>query len=426
MCDEMLAFNGVDVDTGDYLFPMTRLAALASEARADPMSGRHVEALDRRHADDEDHLGVMWGTDPEDLASAGWGLVTAKGCDPAVLEALQPLRSLRCTQAGERYRELVVNPGDDDDAFLTRHGMGPGPADPRKVPYYLLLVGDPDAIPYAFQYQLDVEYAVGRVHFDTVAEYGRYAWAVEAAEQASTAGAASPAVQLFGTRNRGDTATALSASRLRGAAGRRAGRALARRDRRAGPRAGRNTGAPDGPAVRRKCGSRPFTASHGLGGSGPDQRETRGALLCQEWPGPLRRTGRVDEAHYVAGCHVPTDRPVGPRVVFSFSCYGAGTPPPSPTSQSTRCSPSKVSWHACRSVFSAARPAVRSRSSVTATARLAARSCGTGSTRRSPRWRARCSPSCTAPGRPDQGGHPTRMPFRAAAGTWPGALSVGS
>ncbi len=325
MCDEMLAFNGVDVDTGDYLFPMTRLAALASEARADPMSGPHVEALDRRHSDDEDHLGVMWGTDPEDLASAGWGLVTAKGCDPAVMEALQPLRRLRCTQAGERYRELVVNPGEDDDAFLTRHGMGPGPADPRKVPYYLLLVGDPETIPYAFQYQLDVEYAVGRIHFDTVAEYGAYARAVEAAEQVPPA-AVAPAVQLFGTRNPGDTATALSASRL----------VAPLADELAGLSPGMTVGQDVGPAATRArladllfgAAAPPvlFTASHGLGGSGPDQRETQGALLCQEWPGPLRRGARVDEAHYLAGCHVPSDRPVRPRVVFSFSCYGAGTP----------------------------------------------------------------------------------------------------
>jgi hypothetical protein len=219
----------------------------------------------------------------------------------------------------------VVATGEDDDAFLDRQGMTPAdPADPRKFPYYVLLVGDPETIPYQFQYQLDVEYAVGRIHFDTVAEYESYARTVVAAEEAPKAPVA-PAVQLFATRNDGDTATALSASRLV--------TPLAEELLRLSPQlcvgqdVGREATKPRlmdllfgavSPHVL-------FTASHGLGGSGPDQRETQGALLCQEWPGPLR-PGRVDDSHYLAGHHVPPDQPVMPRVMFSFSCYGAGTP----------------------------------------------------------------------------------------------------
>jgi hypothetical protein len=332
MADDVIPFNGVDVDNGRYLFPPMALDRLASIARTDPMSGPHIEALGHRHADDEDHLDVMWGIDRERLDSAGWALITPAAGDAAALEALQPLRTRRLAQAGDRYRELVVHPGEDADAFLARHDMGPDAADPRKLPYYLLLVGSPEDIPFELQYQLDVTYAVGRLHFDTQAEYAAYARTVDAAERAAAA-TTPPGVRLFGTRNPGDTATALSASRLveplaediveLSTAGT------------ANPDARVRVGLDVGDTAKRDrllellfSAAAPavlFTATHGLGTSGAAQREVQGALLCQEWPGPFR-PGKIDERQYLAGSHIPNDRAVVPRVVFSFSCYGAGTP----------------------------------------------------------------------------------------------------
>jgi hypothetical protein len=327
---DLLVFNGIDVDTGDYLTPRTTLADLAAALRGDPTQPGDRSDLRRRRQTDEDHFGVVYGRNPQDLASVGWGVVAPPDLDPAVTEALEPLLRLRQEQAGDLFQRLELRPGEDKDRFLARHGMGPGPVDPRRVPYYLLLLGSPDQVPFDVQYQLGVPFAVGRLDLEDAEAYAAYASSVVAAERSpgdpdGVRPSTSRRLHLFATRHPGDTPTALSSSRLV--------EPLRAELRDAWPawqvNADIGTGAtrtrledlltgPDAPELL-------FTAGHGVGGSAA-RRDLAGALLCQDWPGPLAARGPLDDGHYLAAHHLPAGAPVGPRVVFSFACFGAGTP----------------------------------------------------------------------------------------------------
>ena len=174
--DGLLFANGVDATTGGPLLaPMTveSLARLATSAPADradaELAARHRRATEQVYAPKQ-------GVDPTDLAQTGWGVVFAEDADPRIVTALTPMLERRHAQADAlvegRYHEFVgadgYRAGESKSAFLRRHHSGPGPVDPDVIPYYLLLVGGPDEIPFEIQYQLDVQHAVGRIPSTTL------------------------------------------------------------------------------------------------------------------------------------------------------------------------------------------------------------------------------------------------------------------
>lgn len=331
---ELLFANGIDATTGGYLLdpltPEQLRALIAGEEKPENSSELRFKT--------QASFPLKEGARPEALEEAGWGVIFAANTDPKVRDALAPLLELRKQQAGavnpNYYKEFFgpdgYRPGEDKNAFLARHGAAPGIVDPDMgVPYYLLLVGDPNTIPFRFQYQLDVQFGVGRIYFDTVDEYRCYAESVVAAETGK--------VQLprqasfFGVRNPDDVSTNLSADNLIKPLSSKMG---ANADYRSWnfptimdgdatkTRLNKLLGGAETPAML-------FTASHGMGFPTTDadvQLARQGALLCSDWQGPNRWKQAISTDFYFTGDDLDKDARLLGVIAFFFACYGAGTP----------------------------------------------------------------------------------------------------
>ena len=327
---ELLVFNGVNGDRGEYDLPPLKAEELASFIKGEETPENLAELRYRYQQQTEQHLGVKEGVDATDLSQAGWGVVFAHDADPTIQEALGELIELRREQAGPYFRLYAgaegYRPGESKNKFLARHGAGPGPADPVKVPYYLLLVGSPEQIPYRFQTQLDVQYAVGRIHFQSAQEYANYARSVVAAETGQLRLPRRAA--FFGVANTDDRATHLSAKHLV--------EPLARKVRGRMPEwqvdALLHETATKAQLAQLLGGQEPpallFSASHGMSFDADSARQLphQGALLCQDWPGPQEWRQAIPQEFYFAADDLDSTANLLGLMAFFFACYGAGTP----------------------------------------------------------------------------------------------------
>lgn len=305
--------DGLDLETGEPYHPglsRSELGALIRGSGAEAPGKPDKNRLPRHRVD------------PLDLASAGWAVIFPRDGGPEVRRALEPLLELRRKQAGRFFRELSgeegLRPGESATELLLRLGILPGTApDPRRLPYYLLLAGGPEEIPWEVQHQLDGQYAVGRAAFDTPEEHGIYARQVVAAEAGSAA--VSRRALFFGAETPDDARTRI----LRELLADRLAQAVAA-DRPdwtvesvpAGEatheRLGRRLAGPEAPSLL-------FTAGHGQGcrPDDPSQRERQGSLICRREAGGL--------AGFTADA-LPEGARFPGLVAFQYSCHSAGTP----------------------------------------------------------------------------------------------------
>lgn len=325
--------NGILSDTG---LPLSCLpGSAAAAARRNPPAAAESNLAKAKVEDAEVSFGPVGEVEPNDLAESGWGVVFHADTPREIKDALAPLIEHRRQQARDLCRVFEnadgYRAGDTCTQWLARHGTSMNVVEPLIVPFYLTLVGGPEEIPFEFQYQLDIYWAVGRLHFDEVADYRAYAESVVAYEKAAKPPGTRSAA-IFSTSHDFDKATqmftngvATALVRGEGVRGPLGERQKFRLEPFVGPTAskenlsrllsGKSAGGP--PALL-------LTGSHGMvfHPDDPRQAQSQGALVCQDWAG----YGEIEESQYFAAADLPTDAQVHGLIHFFFACYGAGWP----------------------------------------------------------------------------------------------------
>ncbi len=326
--------NGVHGRTGRYLSsPFARATPPTLHGGAlDPATERFHRWRKERCGISNVDRGLVEGVSPLDLSQAGWGVVFAADIDDEVKDKLAPLLNRRKEQAGKLYREVKYEPDTSKMDFLGSFGIRPGPVDPRQLPYYLLLVGDPSSMPFELQSLLDVQYAVGRLHFDDPEDYGRYA---EAVVQAETGKVPLPPREVthFAVDRPGDNATERMAAELVQPLVEHLTtldkernpdpwpQHLLRKDEATKARLGRILGGKEMTALL-------VTASHGVYFPSGDslQRSDQGALVCQDWEGPSEIEEAVGPENYFAAHDLNHNPSLHGLIAIHYACFSAGVP----------------------------------------------------------------------------------------------------
>jgi len=334
--DEALVM-GVSASSGRPL-PEVTSEGLSAMAKREAMPDPERAILEGRVTPTTAKLRAVIGeiNDPNDLAESGWGIVFARDCDPSIRQALQPLVELRKKQASDLFWVFegpsAPAPGESAVKWINRNGATLDVVDPYNgIPYFLLLVGSPESIPFEFQYTLDMFWAVGRLSFPTAAEYAQYAASVVAYETASVV-KTSRQVALFATSHDFDRATQLFAAKVAqpladtyspyGALGSKQKfvlREFVGKDATKSNFAKILKGEIEGgiPALI-------VSGTHGMEFDLGDTRqsETQGALVCQDWPG----YGSKEADHWFAASDVPESARLAGVIHYCFACHSAGCP----------------------------------------------------------------------------------------------------
>ncbi|MDM7935642.1 MAG: C25 family cysteine peptidase [Methanothrix sp.] len=259
------------------------------------------------------------GFDIRDPRKAGWTFLI-NGQDPRREEVIKSVKTLAEHRGMEDPGSPLIYNGEPPEEWvdwLNANYYWPSALENRPSPYYILILGGPDMVPFHFQSVLDSVASVGRLEFDSPGEIEAYSEKVVRLE-----GAESPVVSrkaiVFAPDGGYPDATFYSHKYMaRPLAGFIQERCGCQVEKIMGEEATKEN------LIQATSGTNPalvYTASHGVGATSESlsiQHLYNGAICCQE----------SGEDCYFTAKDVPAYEPfLEGSVFFQFACFGYGTP----------------------------------------------------------------------------------------------------
>lgn len=258
----------------------------------------------------------------EDPLSVGWKFLVSK-MDPLkekIIDAIEPLAKHR---GMKDPRKPLIYDCTGEDQWMDWTRINCYSIASTEAPYYVLIVGGPEQVPFRFQSMLDGAIAVGRVSFDSIEDLEQYVKKVIRLEKAENPVVTRKAVMFapnWGLEDPTFFSKTFMAQPLS---------EYARNDLSFPTTTLFEDDATKANLAAAIAHSNPamiYTASHGLGAPKEDlsvQKKYNGAICCQDMIAP----GNPPHEGFYSADDVPDNgTPAEGSAFFDFSCYGYGTP----------------------------------------------------------------------------------------------------
>ena len=120
--DDLVYFNGIDADTGQYAVKPQSVDEIAKLARANPQ----VDPMRALRGETEMRsFGLPPGVDYDKLDQAGWGLIFHENASAEIRAALKPLIDIRSKAAGPLLKTLDYRTGEQVRDWYRRYEIRP-------------------------------------------------------------------------------------------------------------------------------------------------------------------------------------------------------------------------------------------------------------------------------------------------------------